>query len=286
VLKLATKQLANIKKPDMKLTNKLFLLIVLLANISYAQDWVKTDLTEFASIDFPVKSELIETQRETVFNAKDEFAFYIVSIRKLTDQQSSQITNEDIPNIYRGVADGAIASANAELVSLNEIYIQKIPAIELEYNAQFNPDLPSQRFKRIIYLNQTIISIDFWPLTNQNDITNEKKAKYFNSFLINSNDVDKTSKIISQNIDKSNTDFETGFVIGQIIFYIILIAFLIGIVLLIRYLLKKNRKKKSPVHTKGQYRAKVEKIKCQNCNFENESDTKYCSSCGFKLAKN
>jgi len=269
----------------MKLTNKLFLLIVLLTNISYAQDWVTTDITEFASIDFPVKSELIETQRETVFNAKDEYAFYIVSVRKLTDQQSSQITNQDIPNIYRGVADGAIASSNAELVSMNEIFIQKIPAVELEYNAQSNPDLPIQRFKRIIYLNQNIISIDFWPLTNQNDITNEKKAKYFNSFLINSTDIDETSKILSQDIDKSNTDYDTGFLIGQIIFYIILIAFLIGIVLLIRYLLKKNRKKKSPIHTVEQSRTKVTKIICQNCNFENKSDTKYCSSCGYELTK-
>lgn len=270
----------------MKLTNKLFILLIFIANITYAQDWVKTDITEFASIDFPVKSELIETQRETVYNAKDEFAFYIVSIRKLTDQQSSQITNEDIPNIYRGVADGAIASANAELVSMNEIYIQKIPAVELEYYAQSNPDLPSQRFKRIIYLNKSIISIDFWPLTNQNELTNEKKEKYFNSFLINSNDVDKTSKLVSQDVDKSNTDYDSGFVIGQIIFYIILIAFLIGIVLVIRYLLKKNRKKKSPIKTQEQSRTKVTMIICQNCNFENKSDTKYCSSCGYELTKN
>lgn len=269
----------------MKLTNKLFILLVLIANITYAQDWVKTDITEFASIEFPVKCELIETQRETVFNAKDEFAFYIVSIRKLTDQQSSQITKEDIPTIYRGVVDGAIASANAELVSINEIYIQKIPAVELEYNAQSNPELPSQRFKRVIYLKQNIISIDFWPLTNQNDITNEKKAKYFNSFLINSNGVDNTSPIINQDIDESNTGYETGFVIGQIVFYIILIAFLIGIILLIRYLIKKNGKKKSPIHTEEKSRANVTKIICQNCNSENKSGTKYCSNCGYELTK-
>lgn len=269
----------------MKLTNKFFIIFIFIASITYAQDWVKTDITEFASIDFPVKSELIETQRETVYNAKDEFAYYIVSIRKLTDQQSSQITNEDIPNIYRGVADGAIASSNAELVSMNEIYIDQIPAVELEYNAQSNPDLPSQRFKRIIYLDQNIISIDFWPLTNQKDITNEKKAKYFNSFLINSNDVDKTSATVNQDIDKSNSDFETGFIIGQIIFYVILISFLIGIVFLIRYLIKKNRKKKTPFHNEEQSRAKVTKIICQNCNFENKIETKFCSSCGYELTK-
>ena len=268
----------------MKITIKLFLLFIFSANNIYAQDWIKTDITEFASIKFPVESELIETPRERVYTAEDEFGYYVVSIRKLTDQQSSQIKKEDIPTIYRGVADGAISSANAELVSMNEIYIQKNPAVELEYNAQSNPNLPSQRFKRIIYLNQNIISIDFWPLTNQKEIINEKKAKYFNSFLINSNEIDKNSADLNQDFDKSNTSYETGFVVGQVIFYIILTAFLIGIILLIRYLIKK--KKKTPIHKEEQSSVKVTKIICQNCNSENKSDTKYCSSCGYELKKN
>ncbi len=269
----------------MKLTSKLFVLIVLLANISYAQEWVKTDITEFASIDFPVKSELIENQLETVFNAKDEFAFYVVTIRKLTDQQSSQITTENIPTLYQGVVNGALDAANAELVSINDIYIDKVPAVELEYNAHSNPALPIQRFKRVIYLNQSIISIDFWPLTNQENITDEKKATYFNSFLIHSNEVAKSSTSENQNNGIDNKVYETSFLIGQIVFYIFLIGFLIGIVFLIRYLIKKNKKKKSPIHTEEQAHAKVTKIICQNCKAVNNTDTKYCSNCGYELPK-
>jgi ribosomal protein L40E len=269
----------------MKLTNKLFILFILITNINYAQEWVKTDITEFASIDFPVTSELIETGQETVYNATDEFAFYIVGIRKLTDQQSSPISKDDLPTIYQGVVDGTLRSANAELVSINEISIQEIPAVELEYNAQSNPELPTQRFKRIIYLNQYIISIGFWPLTNQTNIINEKKAKYFNSFSINSNEVAQTSTPVNQNSDIYNTSYKTGLLVGQITFFVILIAFLIGIVLLIRYLIKKNRKKKLPNHTEEQSRAKVTKVICKNCNAENKSDIKYCSTCGYELSK-
>lgn len=269
----------------MKFASKLFILFVLIANISYSQDWVKTDITDFASIDFPVKSELIKTQTETVFNAKDDFAFYVVSIRRLTNQQSSQITKEDIPTIYQGVADGAIAAANGELVSIDEIYIQKIPAVALEYNAQSNPELPSKRFKRIIYIDQHIISIDFWPLANQTDITNEKKAKYFNSFLINSSENEKTSTAINEESDIYKKGYNIGLVIGQVFSYIVLIAFLIGIIFLIRYLIKKNRKKKLQIHNEEKSGTKVTKIICQNCSSENKSDTKYCSSCGYELAK-
>lgn len=268
----------------MKLASKLFILFILIANISYSQDWIKTDITDFASIDFPVKSELIKTQTETVFNAKDDVAFYVVSIRRLTDQQSSQITEEDIPTIYQGVTDGAIAAANGELVSIEEIYIQKIPAVELEYNTQSNPELPNRRFKRIIYIDQHIINIDFWPLTNQTETTNEKKAKYFNSFLINS--IENASIAVNEESDIYRESYNIGMVIGQIFFYIILIGFLIGLFFLIRNLIKKNGKKKSPMHNEPKSSVKVTKIICQHCNSENKSDTKYCSNCGYELRKN
>ena len=169
----------------MNLKNKLLILILFICNLNYAQDWIKTDITDFSSINFPVASELTETPRETVYTSDDEFAFYIVSIRKLTDQQSSRITKEEIPNLYQGFANGAIDAVNGKIISKNEITILGIPALELEYYAPDNPQLPSQRFKRLIYVNQNIISIDFWPLTKEKDVANEKKSKFFNSFLIN-----------------------------------------------------------------------------------------------------
>lgn len=269
----------------MKLTYKIFILFVLIANISSGQEWITTNITEFASIDFPVTSELIETQQETVYNTKDEFAFYIVSIRKLTDQQSSQITKEDIPTIYQGVVNGTLESANAELVSINEIYIEEFPAVELEYHAESNQELPSQRFKRIIYLNQYIISIDFWPLTNQTVISDEMKAKYFNSFSIKPNEFSETSPIENQNNIIYDTGYNTGLLIGQIVFYVIMIALLLGIVFLILFLVKKNRKKKSLTPTKEPSSNKVTNVICQNCNAENRDDIKYCSICGFELKK-
>ena len=269
----------------MKLPIKLIILLLLISNITYAQEWVKTNIKEFASIDFPIESELIETGNETVYNAKDEVAFYLVSVRKLTDQQSSQITKADFPTIYQGVVNGTLESANAELISINEINIQTIPAVELEYKAQTHSELPSQRFKRIIYLNQNIISIDFWPLTDQAEIINERKAKYFNSFIINTNEVAQTPTTENQNSAVYNASYQTGLIVGQIVFFVILISFIVGFVFLIRYLIKRNKKKKVITHFEEPARATVTKIVCQNCHTENRADTKYCSSCGFELKK-
>ena len=269
----------------MKLTNNFSVILFFIVNITFAQDWVKTDITQFASINFPVKSKITETQRETVYTAEDKFGFYIASITKLTNQESSQIKKEDIPSIYQGVAQGAIQAANAELVSMEEISIQNTPALELEYSTTANPNLPSQRFKRIIYSNQSLITMDFWPLTNQKNVSDKKKSKYFNSFLINSIEVSKNPMIISQESDKSSRGYESGLFIGQIIFYVILIAFLIGIFLLIRYLIKKKSIKNAPVLPVKQTNAKTLEIICQNCNSENKSNSKYCSKCGYELTK-
>tara|TARA_R110000850_G_scaffold16697_1_gene51730 strand:- start:73487 stop:74257 length:771 start_codon:yes stop_codon:yes gene_type:complete len=255
-------------------------------NITNAQDWVKTDITDFASINFPVESELTKTQGETIYFAEDEFAFYIVTIRKLSDQQSSKITQKELTDIYQGVVQGTLDASNAEIVSMNEIILQNIPALELEYYAPANPNLPSQIFKRIIYVNKHIINIDFWTLTDQKDIANEKKIEYFNSFLINLKEVKNVSTIQNDTSDEFNLEYEIGFIIGQIIFYVLLIALLIGIFLLIRYLLKKNKKENKTIHTKEQTHSIVTKIICNKCDSENSSDSKYCSRCGFELTKN
>jgi len=267
--------------------NKLFLLLLFVCNINYSQDWIKTDITDFTSIDFPVTSELTDTNRETVYTADDEFAFYMVSLRRLTDQQSSRITKEQIPDLYQGFANGAMEAVNGKIISKDEITILGIPALELEYYAPENPQLPSQRFKRIIYVNQNIISIDFWPLTKEKDVANEKKAKFFNSFKINSAKVVNNVQASKENnYSKKNIASETGFIVGQVIFYLILIAFFIGLFLLIRYLIKKNKNKNSTDTNVEKPQAKTMKITCEKCDSENNPNTKYCTRCGFELPKN
>jgi len=260
-------------------------------NISFSQEWIKTDITDFASIEFPVNSDLIEAQGETVFTAEDEFAYYIVSIRELNTQQSSQITQKDIPNLYQGVAQGTVDAANGEVVSMDEIIVQNIPALELVYNVEATSDLPSKRFKRIIYFNQNIISIDYWPKTNQNNISIEKKKTFFNSFTLNSSNIKKTSIGINAHTqnnddrDANNTADETGFFVGKIFFYFLLFAVLFGIILLIWLLGKKNKNKQVTNTSKTHNTAKPSTIICGKCETENYYDSKYCKKCGYQLAK-
>ncbi len=270
----------------MNLKNKISLFFLFIATITFSQDWIKTDITDFASINFPIIAELSETEEKTIFSTSDESAIYIVSISKLTDKQSARLTKDEIPRLYQGVAEGAAKAANADIVSMKEVMISGLPALELEYYAPTNPDLPNQRFKRILYVNQHVISIDFWPLTSLNDISNKNKTKFFNSFLLHSGLIKNSSEVTSDIKSKATTKFETGFFIGKIVFYLFLIALIIGVIFLIRNVLKKNKNKKHKNHPLEKTPVKTIIITCKKCDSENNSNSKYCNRCGFELPKN
>ncbi len=269
----------------MKLANRLYLCLLFFGNFTFSQSWVKTDITDFASIQFPIASELTETEMETVFSASDATAVYIVSIRKLTSQQSAQITKDEVPNLYQGVARGAVEAARGEIVSMNEITIDEIPGLELEYQTDANHELPGQRFKRIIYVNRNIISIDFWPLAEQSDLLIENKTKFFNSVSINADETESIGESINADNTETSTAYETGFLLGQILFYVLLIAVLLGLFLLVRYLIKKNDKKYTLDASVEQPKVTSIKISCGRCDTENNSDSKYCKGCGYELPK-
>ncbi|MAZ73279.1 MAG: hypothetical protein CMC70_09035 [Flavobacteriaceae bacterium] len=269
----------------MKLILKLIMLLLVTANSIHAQEGIPTNITKFATINFPTESKVIETQRETVYTAEDEFGYYIASTVKFTNQQSSQITKESLQTLYQGVAQGAIDAANAEVVSMDEVFIQDIPALEMEYNAPSNSGMPSKRFKKIIYVDQHIITLDFWPVTSQKNLVNENKTKFFNSFSVNAVETEQPSTV--QNNQENTTDiaYETGFLIGKISFFVVLLVLLAGVILLVRYFIRKNKKKKTQIHPIKKPREQITEIICQKCDSKNNSNARYCSTCGYELKK-
>ena len=270
----------------MKLTKKFFIVLFFIANIAFSQSWIKTDVTDFVSVQFPVASELTENGRESVFSANDKSAIYVVSIRELSDQQSSQITKDDIPKLYQGFVKGSIEAAGAEIISMNETTFNEIPILELEYRTPSKPELPSQRFKRIIYINQSLISIDFWPLTEQKAATDKNKLKFFNSLSIESKKAEDVRITTGANDGNTSVESETGYLIGQFLLYIVIIALIIGLFLLMRHLLKSNKGKQpvsNPIESNG---SKPTIIICGKCDTKNKADSKYCQRCGYELPKN
>lgn len=273
------------------MTSKLLIVLFLTTNICFAQNWIKTEITDFASVNFPGEPELTENPINNLYSFQDEYAFYLVSVRKLNAQQSSTLTEEEIPNFYRGVVRGNMNAANGTVVEMNDIIVQDIPALELEYVAS-NSDLPGHRFKRILYTNQTMISIEFWPLIEQEPILNEKKTEYFNSLTLNANKIDKTSAENNNLTDagKENdivykSGYAIGYFIGVVISISVIIAVIVGLILIIKHILKKKKKKENINKSETNKMPKRLTIICGKCDTENNYESKYCNQCGYELKK-
>lgn len=263
----------------MKLNYSFFLLFALLTQSTLAQNSVQSNITSFAQIEFPVESERIETEREIVYKATDSTAIYIVGVRKLSSSQTALLTEKEIPMLYRGVIDGSINAASGKLISVNEINIQGIPAIDAVYEAATNPSkLPALRYKRVIYYNETILLIDFWPITTDEKIINTQKKSFFNSFKIIPQQ--ETTQLLKQNNLKSDAE-QFGFYMGIITFVVVLILILLIFFLFIKFLIKKS--KKSKIKIKDQPQSVVAQSVCKNCNTENKISSKYCLRCGFQI---
>lgn len=272
----------------MKLTSRLCVALFFIGNFVLGQEWITTDINEFITIEFPVESELVENNGETAFTAKDDYAFYMVSLKNLADKRNQQLKNEELSNFYQGVINGSLGASNGELIYKKEIEINGVSGIEIEYRTPPHAQIPSQRFKRLVYLNKHLVIIDFWPLASQQDLLNDKMNKFFGSLSV-SLDINLENEIE----DASNTDdsayskgYSIGYFIGQIVGVLFFIGILIGIILLIRYFIRRKKKKNSNNNKSIETLITDTKIICSKCEAENKSSSKYCSHCGYELARN
>lgn len=263
--------------------NRLFaILLLLIGNSTFSQNWITTRIVEFASIDFPVDSEQISNYGEIIFSARDENAVYLVTVKKITDTHSDEI-NGQLSLFYDIVTDGALKAADGKITSQEDVDIDGYRGLEIEYETPFNQNLPSRRFKRILYVKKHLFIIDFWPFSEQETISGEYKSHYFNSFSIDLNEtIENESDTTVSNNPTSTFGYQMGYVFGVITSLLLLVGILIGAIFLLRYFSKKRKKKKDnapkPVMT-------ISKITCAECEFENSISSKYCMRCGYELPK-
>ncbi len=263
----------------MKLTFKLTLLFLILGYLSFGQNWINTEVTEFASIDFPDQAEITETGQETVYFSQDDYAYYVVSVRTLTDQQSRNFSDNDIPEIYRGATNGMVNAAGGALISKKDITIDGYPALEIEYSASSNSNLPVQRFARIVFIEKSLITSSFWLIEEDNAESITRKTSFFNSLSFQKSTTNINEEFEDPNVETTTSSYNYGYLIGQIV---AALALLIILIVILYFIFKKRNTKKKTQKEPVAPSKPTFKI-CNNCDFNNRSDTKYCSRCGYEL---
>lgn len=100
-----------------------------------------------------------------------------------------------------------------------------------------NPQLPNLRHKRILIVNNILISYEFWTQKEFEKLTSVRKEKFFNSLNVS---IKKNVEPVKYEI---NSGYEIGFVVGKVISYLLIISIIIGSILLVRKLFRKKYKK-------------------------------------------
>ncbi|CAH8289453.1 hypothetical protein EV196_107242 [Mariniflexile fucanivorans] len=214
---------------------KYLIALLLITNLSFSQKWSKTELTDFASIEFPSTPEKTNSDGVTYYSTSDDIGVYMVMIK---DLGNPRITKSGLPKFYQGVISGALKSVNGELLEKNEFESNGIKGIEILYTANSNSQLPDLRHKRIIVADNYVISYEFWTFKENEQLSLINKDKFLNSISIT------TEKGIEPEKKETNSAYESGFAVGQIVFYLLIIGLIIGGILLIR---NRNRKKNKNV---------------------------------------
>ena len=212
---------------------KYLITLLLITNLCFGQEWSKAKLNDFSSINFPSPPDTSESNGGLYFTASDSTGVYMVMVK---DLGNPKITESELSQLYQGVISGALKSVNGELIKQNEFQLNGIKGIEMLFTANSNPQLPNLRDKRIIVVNNNIISYEFWTYKETEQIASINKERFFNSISVSIKKDTEPSK------NEAKSAYEIGFKFGKIISNLLLIGLVIGGVFLIRNMNKKKNK--------------------------------------------
>lgn len=216
----------------------LIFLLVSFANFLFGQVWVKQNLSNLATINFPAQPNFIDTLGERIFIYNADSAHYFISFKGFTRHDNLQLRENELDTFYYGFIKGVLGKANGKLLSQKPFITDGLKGIEIEYISTINPNLTSPRFARAIFFNNIIFFYNFWTSSGNKEQTEIDRNKFLNSFTVTA---DK-STLKQYTIAEDNGAYKIGYFIGTIIGFIFVIVVIIGIIYLITRGIKKIKK--------------------------------------------
>ena len=197
----------------------------------FGQNPYKQNIANLVSVTFPEKPSISDTLGNMVTKFIDSTGMYTVINREI-DPQQLLFKPDKLAEFYDPIIKGYVKGTKGKLIEKKIFEVQGFKGIEIETVASPNPNLPDLRYARMILLNNTLITINFWTLSENKQATETARKQFFNSLTINA---DQTT--ITQGNNPS------GYSIGVIIGKILIWATLIGIVAVLILLIRKWKKK-------------------------------------------
>lgn len=203
----------------------------------FGQTGYKQNFGDLVAITFPQKPETIDTLGQRVSQFIDSTAIYSVLSREFNFEEIPHIHSEKLSQFYDGTINGFLKASGGKLIGKHPFEIDGLKGVEIELVSTANPNVPDLRFTRFLLLNNSLITINFWTLSENREATQKNRTEFFNSLVITA---DKTS--LTQGIDHPAA-FMLGSLMGKLFAWAIILGLIAGVVLLIRKITSKRKAK-------------------------------------------
>jgi hypothetical protein len=152
-------------------------------NIFFSRDWHKENLVNYATIDFPKKTQLNNSSKGlTQIGYNGGAIFFIVDIEDISNY-GLDVMPDELNNLYNGIIVGFFENPEKKALVKKEFNVSGLTGVEIIYSTA-QTDTPNLRYKRLLFFNGKIFSYEFWTTFADEEKTKDDRDKYFSSFTI------------------------------------------------------------------------------------------------------
>nr|WP_276904095.1 hypothetical protein [Pedobacter kyonggii] len=201
------------------------LIIISSTTLTEAQSPHKIAITNFATINFPSQPIISDTLDVKMYQYSDSVADYLVMIKDMRKLKGFQLKSENLSDFYRGLEESTLKGDKATLISKKPFIIDNLKGFEMAYVGS-QPNLPNLKFKRAIFIDGIIISIDFMTSVENKLRTQANREIFFSSFSITGQKHNLKQGTVDHKEDSSQS---FSYILGKLIGYAFVIIFIIWI---------------------------------------------------------
>ncbi|RZL15552.1 MAG: hypothetical protein EOO62_03705 [Hymenobacter sp.] len=145
--------------------------------------WQKTPLDSVASVTFPGVASKKDDHGRPLYLCSDSTSIYMVSIQRTKSQK--EVEGEQLEAFYKGVLLGVLkTTGGGEVLHKSSFVVAGFSGIEAQFTTPDKPELPANKFMRVLAVNGTIYVLSFW--TDADPVsTAADRDKFFSSLQLN-----------------------------------------------------------------------------------------------------